>query len=132
MKHIKKYNEGLNKSKTNEIKEFCEDCLVYLIDDEFKITVSEVGFDGRNSIWLSKPTETYQPFNWTDIKEYYIPFLKLLDRNYSVVGFNTLKKQVKVRIPNEGLPTFTMDFDYLVDDKLDKDFMLISIAIIVE
>ena len=47
MKHLRKFNEGLSSNEFNELKEFCENCLAYLLDEGFELEL--VDRNGRES-----------------------------------------------------------------------------------
>lgn len=40
MKHLKKFNESLQPDEVNELKEFCETSLAYLLDDGYNVSLS--------------------------------------------------------------------------------------------
>jgi hypothetical protein len=85
MKHLRKYNES--KVNLEEVKYFCEIHLAYLTDMGYYFdfnTHSDV-IDNYNietyySIWITK--NPY--FRWLDIKDYFIPFLTVLDEKYDL------------------------------------------------
>lgn len=103
MKHLRKFNEGLSSNEFNELKEFSENCLAYLLDEGFELEL--VDRNGRESndpsfdedaeyFWvdLYGPVIT-QPdiygavpvdssYSWDQIKDYYIPFLNLAEKRY--------------------------------------------------
>jgi hypothetical protein len=90
MKYLKKIFEQIN---IDELKDFCESNLIYLIDEGFmiefiddqdselyKMAASFKKKLARMSIRLNKYDKKY--FNWNDIKDYYIPFLIRLSKEY--------------------------------------------------
>lgn len=92
MRFLRKFNEAVNKK---ELKEFCEEYLAYLIDEGFEIEI--VSEDGLEFVHISKPQsffevdredETfgrrYQTFQWSEVKDQFIPFLKMLETNYNL------------------------------------------------
>jgi hypothetical protein len=93
MKYLKNIFENNLYSQVDEteLQDFCETYLAYLLDDtSFKIEVVES--QGWNSyiIWLGKTLvdgynlRRIQPFHWNDIKDYYIPFVTMLSREYDL------------------------------------------------
>ena len=87
MKHLKRFNEGLD---YNELKDFVEDCLAYLLDEGFHVFIPRgVSEDGTTAIWLglNYRENKSNAFTWDDIKDYYIPLLKLLSSRYDIIGF---------------------------------------------
>jgi hypothetical protein len=121
------------KSTTDELKEFSEDCLVYLLDDGFEITTYNMANDDtRIVIWLSKPgprvgwnnKETRIGFEWDAVKDYVIPFIQLLAKKYRLDKFDTVGSvQYPVRfnygVDSPDLEDFT--YDQIVDDSLFND-----------
>jgi hypothetical protein len=88
MRHLKNFNESMSKE---DLQDFCESTLAYLIDEGFTIKVYTHG-DPRSSlpkgeynIWLQKDKEF---FKWDDVKDYYIPFLQLLSNRYDIGSFD--------------------------------------------
>jgi hypothetical protein len=87
MKHIKKFNESLI-NITDELQEFCNVNLAYLIDEGFNVkctsqrTFKESGYYSRVGIY--KP---YNTFNWYDVRDDIIPFMKILKKEYNVDNY---------------------------------------------
>ena len=100
MRYLKKYNEGIS---SEDLQEFCESSLAYLIDVGFSITIFAHGSTdfwishlhstlpkGHFTIWLKKNNGIKQDFfKWDDVKDYYIPFIQLLSNRYVIGGFST-------------------------------------------
>ena len=87
MKHLKKFNESMSKE---DLQDFCESSLAYLMDEGFTIKVMcsrplSTLHTGEFNIWLQKDKEF---FKWDEVKDYYIPFLKLLSNRYDIGGFD--------------------------------------------
>lgn len=80
MKHIKVF-ENFTSIGTKKLREFTEGYLVYLLDEDIKIQIE-----------LGSEPDTYElyiqrfgnGFKWDDVKEHFIPFLKMLIREYDV------------------------------------------------
>ena len=104
MKHLKKFNESLKTDEVDELKEFCETSLAYLLDDGYNVSVSirnEVKYPGKNHVIVSlglpektstgylalRPYDGYGKFYWDDVKDYYIPFLQMLVRRYELLPY---------------------------------------------
>lgn len=98
MKYLKKFNE----SKGNDIKEFVDNYLSYLLDEGFE-TIIDLEKDPdaisfSTDLHLLIPNNdlsdegTYSSFGkifyWDDIKDYFIPFILMFIEEYS---FSTLK-----------------------------------------
>jgi hypothetical protein len=80
-------NDLYNQVDEAELKDFCETYLAYLLDDtSFKIEVIDTEKWDSYIIWLGKTLNPrIQPFRWDEIKDYYIPFVKLQQIDLSKV-----------------------------------------------
>jgi hypothetical protein len=99
MKHLKRFNESLEPVEVDELKDFCETSLAYLLDDGYNVSLSirdQVKYPGKNHVIVSLglPEEKYVPglpysskFYWNDVKDYYIPFLQMLVRRYELLPY---------------------------------------------
>jgi hypothetical protein len=88
MKHLKRYNESIDDH--DELKDFVESCLAYLLDEGFHVFIPRASLDdGTTAIWLglNYRENKSNAFTWDDIKDYYIPLLKLLSNRYQIIGF---------------------------------------------
>lgn len=88
MKYLKRIFESVDK---DDLLEFCESNLIYLIDEGFKIEV----YRGRATndedyslcIKITKVDNTSSDaylFSWNDIKDYFITFIQRLINNYEL------------------------------------------------
>jgi hypothetical protein len=88
MKYLKKIfeNDLYSQVDSDELQDFCETYLAYLLDDtSFKIEVIDAEKWNSYIIWLGKTLNPrIQPFKWDDIKDYYIPFVTMLSREYDL------------------------------------------------
>jgi hypothetical protein len=124
MKYLKRYNEAKNRKfsfsakpeegELEELKDFCETHLAYLIDENFVVEVSN-DFTHKNfHISIIKEGSKYKGFTWEEIKDYFIPFLTHLSRKYEIcyesVKFNPLVN---------GLPRTYASYD--VDKIISED-----------
>jgi hypothetical protein len=109
-----------------DIKDFCEQYLAYLLDDGYALDFRESG--RVTQIDLVKPKESplhgrWSPghggavdwMDWDHIKDHFIPFLKMLDREYDVkdnlITFQC-PRAIQIQIP----------FQDVIDDKV-KDIL---------
>lgn len=92
MKHLKRFNESLD---VNDLNDFCETNLAYLVDEGFDIMISSNNFSGDyfKSIKITNPRSlddrqdgTVNYFKWNDIKDHFIPFFTRLLNQYSFYG----------------------------------------------
>jgi hypothetical protein len=149
MIHLKKFNESRHDILTNpkrftfefqeELKDFCETHLAYLVDDGYSIrvatnTISLKRFDEENDnqIYASlvdcdeqivDTIDDPRNFNWDNIKNSFIPFLQHLYR----FGYRTLNvdKQYNIgKIYMYGYPDNgeeMLSYTYTLQQILDDD-----------
>lgn len=86
MKYIKKINESFFlQGDLNELKDFCETYLAYLIDKGFGIHVRNGPRKDRAKIEFYKEDIHFPvAFNWNDVKDHYIPFYQMLSKEYEI------------------------------------------------
>jgi hypothetical protein len=76
-----------SRGQKNELTEYCETNLAYLMDDGFKVRVGQQYTIGNVSIAIKKePTngQSREDFNWSDIKDHFIPFCVRLEKEYEI------------------------------------------------
>lgn len=86
MKYLKSFNEALDR---NELREFCEMYLAYLLDkSNFNLEVFSSTKDISIIELRDNPEGTTfsgdKIFTWLDVKDHIIPFLKMLDKSYEI------------------------------------------------
>jgi len=127
MKHLRRFNESINR---DELKDFVEDCLASLLDEGFHVFIPRFLSNGGDfvhrdpvAIWLSHSNQVY--FTWDQIKDYYIPLLKLLSNRYDIIGFGEPSRgledstsKVRFRLQPEYSSDAFRDFPY---DKVVND-----------
>jgi len=83
MKYLKPFNESL-KEETDDLQEFCDMNLAYLVDEGFKTKIQSDKYS--KSLYFTKGYNgrmyESETFEWDEIKNSFIPFLTLLDRKY--------------------------------------------------
>lgn len=138
MKHIKPFNES-KENLQQELQDFCETSLAYLLDEGFDISVTlrdkvkfpdkqkilfqvfrndkhllvTLGLKAKENTWL----QDYDLFSWNDVKDYYIPFIQMLVRRYELLAypagdfaFNT----------ERGI--FYVPLEYIINDQVSQVF----------
>jgi len=83
MKHLKPFNEAVGDTFAQELQDFCEMNLAYLIDEELDISILLVrgglGLGFKLTLELNE-----NPRLWNDIKDHMIPFLTRLSNQYEL------------------------------------------------
>jgi hypothetical protein len=77
MKHLRKFNESI--ASKEDLQDLCDSYFAYLYDEGFEVDIS-TGLLEERCIKIHKPNSsgpTYN-FSWTEIKNYFIPFLQRL------------------------------------------------------
>ena len=108
MKHLKRYNESLTPDGIDDLKEFCEMNLVYLMDEDFIVDIdSRFGTTGNVSFNLKRESG----FTWDEISDHFIPFLQRLSNRYIIVD--------RVIISFQGTGTRdTLPVESLINDNI--------------
>ena len=133
--YIMKYLKRIFESTTTkeELQEFCETNLAYLLDDgEFTIEVRDdvygKKFNGIEYMIHIRRTKLGERFKWKDIKEQILPFLHVLNRNYKIS-----RDKIDLHFVSHGTTAFIVDrvLAEQSPDKIyfDKDLFSISIGI---
>ena len=146
MKHLRKFNESIDK---DELKDFVESCLAYLLDEGFHVFIPRgISDDGTTAIWLGLSNQyavKSNGFTWDDVKDYYIPLLKLLSNRYQIIGFGEPSRghedstsQVRFRLHQgynddafRDFPLYTVVNDTLFGSYSDKK-SIYSVGIIIK
>ena len=78
-----KYLESLEtwRLKSIQLREFCDNYLAYLLDDYIKISF----YSGSGTLILID-NKNHGVLEWDKLKDHFIPFLYMLEREYSVIN----------------------------------------------
>ena len=87
MRYLKRFNESVDLE--SQLRDFSESYLAYLLDDGFTVNITQASDHSGGGglppnaflIRLSNDID----FTWSDVKESYIPFLHMLNRDYNIV-----------------------------------------------
>jgi hypothetical protein len=79
MKHLRSFNEGIN---YEDIKDFCEMGLVYLLDEGVDVKV-EFYLPGEDEVTI----DFHENIFWNECKDHIIPFLSRLVNKYELGEF---------------------------------------------
>jgi hypothetical protein len=82
MKHLRRFNESLK----DELQDFCETNLAYLIDEGFRIYVWKFEGDDFHQIMIGVISNNGYSNNrlWLDMKNHVLPFLHFLFKDYEL------------------------------------------------
>ena len=120
MKHLKKFESLINPEKVDkeELKDFCEMYLAYLLDEGFEIHIVEHYFMCEINLHkVGYPEQwQYKGFKWEEIADRFIPFLKVLYDKYVSFG----NKCIKLETAN-GMTTNIYISDFLNNMEIDMN-----------
>ncbi len=153
MKHIKRFNESLE-NYLDQLKDFCESNLVYLLDEGFQLKydtqvmhfpeIKTIKQDGDAGVNVKIMCPNYRKNNlpnthWSEIKDYIIPFLQRLCNEYQLYTYYEEKEfdQEKNEIVKEDKYVALQEenkFKYytledLIEDKLPQDKWFYSLSV---
>jgi hypothetical protein len=134
MNYIKRFNESF--SYQEELQEFCESNLAYLLDEGMKVSIHNIEsynwntaarryvVSQRLSVVLSfgKGNRNTGGMRWDDIKDYIIPFLIRLKKEYQVLPYqekNDDELQFKVEITSSRIDYITCKIDDVIKSNID-------------
>ena len=94
MKYIKRIFESADftHDEVEQLKDFCEGALAYLLDEDFHISVRHSNKrEDRIRIEIYKARKMHggelafpEAFNWDDVSDYFISFCNILSKNYQL------------------------------------------------
>ena len=101
MKHLKPFNEAVGDAFKEELQDFCEMNLAYLLDEELDISIMLVrgglGLGFKLTLVLDD-----NPRLWNDIKDHMIPFLTRLVSQYELRPYaNKGGKNVSIEVTRD-------------------------------
>jgi len=119
MRYLKSFNEAI---EPDEIKDFCEMYLAYLLDDGYSLTFNESGRVTQIN-FVNPNTDVehigYSWMNWDQIKDSFIPFLKVLDKQYDI-------KDHLVFFQIRAAAQIKMSFQDVIDDKVKEKIFSVT------
>lgn len=120
MKFILEFNpwkDKLSNYEIEDLKDFCNGYLVYLIDEGYFIkTYQNINLSSKNEFGITKITITNGTvpkrynFRWEDVKDYMIPFFVGLSKSYNI-------KKISLLTIKDGI-------DILIDETIIDDDMI--------
>lgn len=131
MKYLKKFliTEGV---ALDELQSFCDNTLVELIDEGFKVVVNQSKDKGNYSILLRKfHGDRVDVFSWSDYKDDIIPFIEYLyekydcDERISIIDKHNTSTQLKIGEQKLGYYAKTEIIKDL--DSIKIDYLLLGI-----
>ena len=127
MRYLKRFNEAISQE---DIKDFCEQYLAYLLDDGYVLDFRESGrvtqidlvkpkYNTQYGNWVPGAGGTVDWMDWEHIKDRFIPFLQILDKQYDVKD-NLIFFQIR------GGAQVKMSFQDVIDDKVKEKIFSVT------
>jgi hypothetical protein len=118
MRYLRRYNERKESTYLIEdLKEFCEENLSYLLDSDFSFEVMEFG--SRNTIILRSNNSDGIYFD--EIKSDFISFLELLNMKYIIMH------EIEFDTVGDVLGHLYLDKESVIEDEVDDNFSHLKI-----
>lgn len=130
MKYLKKF-EG--KVLKDEIIEFCESHLTYLVDNGFHFIKSVSELNNCTYVFMRKIDKS--KFNWEEVKYEFIPFLTLLNNNFNLGKFlieNPDGSKADLIFRSFGDISFAQKYEEVINDIDIYNSDLLSIDFIIK
>jgi hypothetical protein len=83
MKHLRRFDESLK----DELQDFCDTHLAYLIDEGFRVRISKFEGDDYHQIIIAGPNNLSNSL-WSQMKDQVLPFLHFLFKDYELYWDN--------------------------------------------
>ena len=122
MKYIKLFEQQWQQpDQSEELLDFSNDNLAYLVDDGFKIKVDNETSDQYDAIRIRKGEKPFDVpcnrlgFNWEEVKDIFLPFFIRLDRKYEVMAITFFTIDLGRTI------SFTKDGAAKIQELLDEE-----------
>lgn len=139
MRYLKKFNESSITSDISNIKDLSNNHLSYLVDKGFKIDIDSLDYEwGKNvtidirrdlSIWQQvgggKQIKNLE-FDYIEIKDHFIPFIHMLNKEYDLSKRDTIKFQLPL---SKDLKFYTIKCVDILNDNIESDFKLVRIIL---
>ena len=100
-----------------ELQDFCDTYLAYLLDEGYSIEASEIGFGEYVLVLRNENRPTNVPidspellFTWEEVKDQFIPFLHMLSKQYTIT--RSIKFWVLNKKFDRGTERPFIDYDY--------------------
>jgi len=130
MRYIKPFNESINPDEFEELKDFCETNLAYLLDEGTEVSVGETQNGNYVKIKFDKMK------SWDEIKDHIIPFATRLNNKYEMernpmIGHDNVRiwtfttrlvpERFKKGSQQLGTGSMTRKIEDLINDDVWKD-----------
>jgi hypothetical protein len=136
MRYLKKFNESnISETWLEELKDFCETNLAYLLDQgfEFKYDINrrnfpELYFSG-SAVNIELQMHNQSTFSWSQVKDYYIPFIQLISRRYELDYYRGKKTTANSVICLQQDEYVYVTLQDIIEDRIDDQDEFYSISI---
>jgi hypothetical protein len=101
----------------DNLKDFCENSLVWLVDGGLKIEVGELNPPHKEFIITLENLKTnggFKNLKWSETKDHFIPFLTILKRRYSI---RRGEIEIIKKLSSSKETNYNLDISDLINDK---------------
>lgn len=135
MKYLKTWSL-LERIDTDAVKDLCDASFANLYDQGFKVLPLDGNFrvDRQTMVKLVKgDNQILEPFTWSEVKDYYIPFLQLISNRYDFVSFTRQFNKYIDNVRIEYVDWKYYSYEDLINEKDEPKYnsKIFSISIIV-
>ena len=135
MRYLKTWSL-LERIDTDAVKDLCDTSFANLYDQGFKVLPLDVNFrvDRQTMVKLVKgDNQILEPFTWSELKDYYIPFLQLISNRYDFVSFTRQFNKYIDNVRIEYVDWKYYSYEDLINEKDEPKYnsKIFSISIIV-
>lgn len=130
MKHLRRFNESLK----DELQDFCETHLAYLIDEGFRVRISKFEGDDYHQIMMGYATDGSGYGNnnrlWSEMKDHVLPFLHFLFKDYELYWDNAEPAMGIVYRVSSGIKQEELKLDEMDDLPDDTEISTLFIRVV--
>jgi hypothetical protein len=123
MKHLRRFNESLKE----QLQDFCETNLAYLIDEGFRVSISKFDGDDYHQIMIGLNENRL----WSEMKDQVLPFLHFLFKDYELYYDNGVEPAMGILYYFMGsLRQMYLTFDKINDLPDDTEVSTLFIRVV--
>lgn len=133
MRYLKTWSL-LERIDTDAVKDLCDVSFANLYDQGFKVLPLDGSsrVDRQTMVKLVKgDNQILEPFTWSEIKDYYIPFLQLISNRYDFISFTRQYNKDIDNVRIEYVDWKYYSYEDLINEKDQFELYIFSISIIV-
>jgi len=134
--YLKRFNESINKKLLrSKLQEFCNGYLINLLDENYQVRISiteDLITYKKDKVNIRINLPQFVEFNYNTIKDYFIPFISVLNDEYPILNITFMSK-LEITDPAGYKQSKYSDFkviDIINDSVLEKNQVLRDLKLI--